>query len=84
VLRPILKRCEIKREGQWHSISIEEAVASRPCRGRCPSCRGPVRAHKEGQDGKPRAHFEHRRAHRGCKLNRKHDGKERPHPDAIE
>ena len=83
MLRSILEQCEIKRDGRWHPLSIEEAVADRPSHARCPSCEGPVRAHKAGAGESSRAHFEHRRAHKGCKWNRKFDGNPRLHPDAI-
>jgi hypothetical protein len=84
MLRAILQECEIEREDAgWDPLSIEEALVERPPRARCPSCQGSVRAHKAGAGKSSRAHFEHRRAHLGCKWNRKFDGKPRPHPDAI-
>jgi hypothetical protein len=84
LLRPILEQSEIEKESEWRRMPIQTAVVMRPERARCPTCWGPVRAHKEGIGGKPRAHFEHRRAHRGCKWNRKFDGTARRHPDALE
>ena len=77
MLRSILEQCEIKEGGRWSPLSIVEAVTDRPSRARCPSCRGPVRAHKAGAGGSFRAHFEHRRAHKGCKWNTKFDGTSR-------
>jgi hypothetical protein len=93
MLRAILQQCEIETELegqptalQWQPLSIQAAIEiqPRPARARCPRCWGPVRAHNEGVGGKPREHFEHRRAHRGCSWNRKFDGKSRRHPDALE
>ena len=53
-------------------IGIEDALARRATDPwtnfdfRCPGCREPVRAHTEGPNGLPAAHFEHHDAVPDC------------------
>ncbi|HLY56162.1 MAG TPA: hypothetical protein VKS60_11430 [Stellaceae bacterium] len=76
--------CEIRVDGGWQAVDISEALALRHRRieMRCPECHGPVRAHREYNDG-ARAHFEHLRAHAGCSLKPGFNGRRTLHPDAL-
>lgn len=75
--------CYVWRGDVWEKIDIAEAL---PIRSeflmRCCECHGRVRAHKEANNGM-RAHFEHRRAHEGCRLSTKYSGTDSLHPDAV-
>lgn len=75
--------CQVWRGDQWEEIDIIEAL---PIRSeflmRCCECHGRVRAHREANNGM-QAHFEHRRAHKGCRRSTKYTGMDSLHPDAI-
>lgn len=75
--------CYVWRGDVWDKIGIAEAL---PIRSeflmRCCECKGRVQPHREGNNGM-QAHFEHRVAHRGCRLSTKYKGPDSLHPDAI-
>lgn len=75
--------CYVWRGGVWEKISITEAL---PIRSeylmRCCECHGRVRAHRLANNGM-RAHFEHRRAHKGCSRSTGFSGTQSPHPDPV-
>lgn len=72
--KPTLGECHIDAGGEWRPISIDQAMKQVRPRIRCPFCFGPVRANKQAIDGVPRAHFEHRRAHKGYQYSHKFKG----------
>jgi hypothetical protein len=75
--------CQIKTGRQWDDLGIAEAIESKRDGMRCPACNGPVRAHKEYNNGVA-AHFEHKVAHMGCPLIPSNfNGYSSPHPDAL-
>lgn len=77
------KVCEVKVEDQWEKRTIDEVLRndSSPHK-RCPECHGQVGAHRLSNNGMP-AHFEHRLAHKGCRLSVASDGTVWPHPNAL-
>lgn len=76
--------CHHDSNGGWVTLQIEAAVQyEQRERMRCPECWGPVRAHREGRSGTPCAHFEHLRAHKGCRYSYIYNGKRTRHPDAL-
>lgn len=76
--------CEVKRAGVWVRISIQDALEMDSVQlKRCPECHGRVRAHKDGKDGPPQAHFEHFDAHAGCSKSVKFKGVKSAHPKAV-
>lgn len=75
--------CELWLKGEWEPITLERALTLDPSRRkRCIECGGQVQAHKLGTTGQ-RAHFEHKRAHKGCSLGDCFDGAPRLHPKAL-
>jgi hypothetical protein len=75
--------CEVRSGKGWTSLNVA-AVLDLPFKPalRCPECHGPVRAHKQANNGM-RAHFEHLTLHTGCSRGSNFDGRKRPHPDAL-
>jgi hypothetical protein len=77
--------CEVKIEGKWRPVSLDEAV--RRYAGsvkRCPGCHGRVSingAYSGPSFGKTMRHW---RAHSGCPLKPEtFSGKASPHPQAL-
>jgi hypothetical protein len=75
--------CEAWLEGRWKKILVSEARMHMDLLVRCVECHGNVVLMKAGPGGIPRAHAEHRPAHRGCSLAQKFDGQRRPNPNAV-
>jgi len=78
----IIVECEIKENGTWHVIGIDDALERRGDTMRCIACHGPVRPHKKYSDG-ARAHFEHMVQHTGCKISSAFGGAPSLHPAAL-
>ncbi|WP_166506998.1 hypothetical protein [Frigidibacter mobilis] len=75
--------CEARLGGNWEVISVGVALALSPRPElRCIECGGPVRPHKQANNGM-RAHFEHRSRHEGCSRGSHFNGRRVPHPDAL-
>lgn len=75
--------CEARLEGRWKKILVSEARMHMNLLVRCVECHGNVVLMKAGPGGIPRAHAEHRPAHRGCSLAQKFDGQKRSNPNAV-
>jgi hypothetical protein len=77
--------CEVKTEGKWRPVSLDEAV-SRYAEAvkRCPACHGRVSingAYSGPGFGKT---MTHRKAHSGCSLKPEtFSGTPSPHPQAL-
>jgi hypothetical protein len=79
----MILECQINTAGHWGPLGIDEALESKREGMRCPACNGPVRPHKEYNNGVA-AHFEHHVAHKGCPLiKRTFEEPASPHPDAL-
>lgn len=74
--------CEVKEGDHWVTLGISEALQRRGDLMRCPSCHGPVRPHKQYNDG-ARAHFEHLKLHSGCPTKHSFVPPASFHPDAL-
>lgn len=62
-------KCEVWVTDDWELWPVSVVYPYRnEATYRCPVCHGPVILMKESQDGRNRAHFEHRPAHVGCSL----------------
>jgi hypothetical protein len=76
--------CDLFRAQVWEKIGIEDALEIRGKYDmRCHKCHGRVQPHRKAVNGM-KAHFEHRRAHKGCILSTGYDGTNSLHPDALE
>lgn len=75
--------CEIWNLGGWDRIAVQVAFTRPDALVRCLECQGPVRLHRAGQSGVPRAHAEHRVGHPGCSLGHYFDGHKRIHPTPV-
>lgn len=75
--------CEAWIEGRWKKILVSEARMHMNLLVRCVECHGNVVLMKAGPGGIPRAHAEHRPAHRGCSLAQKFDGQRRSNLNAV-
>lgn len=76
--------CEAWLAGHWKRVLVSEARMHINLLVRCVACHGNVVLMKAGPGGIPRAHAEHRPAHRGCSLAQKFDGQRRPNPHAVQ
>ncbi len=83
--------CEVERtkhdKATWITIHVTEALGldrKQKQRLRCVDCHGRVKPVRVGPAGKPCAHFEHFRRHRGCSRGDCFDGTHTPHPNALE
>ena len=54
-----------KRALRWAVISVEEALRLGDVIRRCKECHSPIRLHRAGPGGVPRAHAEHQERHPG-------------------
>ena len=77
-------QCELWRGSKWEVMPVEEAFVLGDVTIRCMKCHGPIRLHRAGPNGVPRAHAEHRRRHRGCPLGDCFDGNFRLSPTPVE
>lgn len=73
-----------KRALRWAVISVEEALQLGDVIRRCKESHGPIRLHRAGPGGVPRAHAEHQKRHPGCPLGDCFDGTFRLSPNPIE
>lgn len=58
----------------WAVISVEEALKLGDVIRSCKECHGPIRLHRAGTGGTPRAHAEHQKRNPGCPLGDCFDG----------
>jgi hypothetical protein len=78
----MMLECEMKSGDQLHPIGIEDALANRKRDFWCIECRGPVRPHRQYNNGVA-AHFEHKKAHPGCsQIPSSFQPSKSKHPDA--
>ena len=61
-------KCEVMTGKGWTSMAITDYLTLRESGGRCPECKGPVRAHKRSVNGMA-AHFEHLKKNGSCSLS---------------
>ncbi|MGU9981617.1 threonine aldolase family protein [Phreatobacter sp. HK31-P] len=73
---------EVRIEGQWVRLTIQDALQRGNGPFRCIACHGPMRAHKRSVTGQ-RAHFEHFRHNPGCPRTEGFSGTPSRHPDAL-
>jgi hypothetical protein len=83
VEEPSNSYCEAWLEEGWKKILVSEARMHMDLLVRCVECHGNVVLMKAGPGGIPRAHAEHRPAHKGCFLAQKFDGQKSPNPNAV-
>ena len=84
VKRAPLTECEIKIDGVWCTVAVEQAwLKPEGARLRCLVCHGPVVVHGAYSPGR-RAFLQHRKSHDGCPFNAKgYSGTASPHPEAL-
>jgi hypothetical protein len=65
---------EIKINGQWKKVKLEDALAKNEKLGRCPNpeCQKPAKAYRGSASGKA-AHLHHLERNRKCYLSDHHD-----------
>lgn len=73
-----------KRVRQWVVMPVERVLQLADVSIRCAKCHGPIRLHRAGPGGVPRAHAEHRQRHPGCPLGDCFDGEFRLSPTPVE
>lgn len=71
-------------DGAWILAPVVDLLDRTNPTVRCQECFGPVRLHRAGPGGVPRAHAEHRSGHSGCSLGHSFCGTRSLHPDAID
>jgi hypothetical protein len=86
--------CEIKQWGngsgagerimKWIVMPVEKVMDLAVKTVRCMKCHGPIRLHRAGPGGVPRAHAEHRKRHPRCPLGDCFDGEFRLSPTPVE
>ncbi|PYV18549.1 MAG: hypothetical protein DMG21_04570 [Acidobacteria bacterium] len=67
----------------WVVMPVDKAIQLADVTIRCMKCHGPIRLHRAGPLGVPRAHAEHLRRHPGCPLGDCFDGTFRTSPTPI-
>jgi len=82
---PLTQSCEVKIQGAWHRVSLDDAVRHYELRlKRCPACHGRVSVNGAYSGPDFRKTLTHRRAHGGCPLKPEtYSGSLSPHPQAI-
>ena len=77
--------CEVKIEGVWRAISLDEAAAHHTMSvKRCPACHGRVAINGTYSGPNVLRRLYHRRAHSGCPLKSEtYSGTPSPHPQAL-
>lgn len=76
--------CEIRLNGEWKKVTVEEAREHGNVARRCFECYGPIVLMRAGPNGVPRAHAEHRPGHKGCSLGHYFDGTKAISPYRVE
>jgi 5-methylcytosine-specific restriction protein A len=76
-------RCHALIDGVWELRSVEGLLLQDQV-VRCQECLGPVRLHRAGPEGVPKAHAEHSTGHPGCSLGHYFNGVRSLHPQAID
>jgi hypothetical protein len=80
----LIQSCEVKIDGEWRLIGIEEALKHHQFDiKRCPNCHGRLIVHNS-YSPVARPHISHHRKHAGCPSRPEtFSGSPSPHPDAI-
>lgn len=82
---PDTQTCEVKIEGAWLAVSLDEAAAHYTMAvKRCPACHGRVAISGTYSGPNVQRRVYHRKAHSGCPLKPEaYSGTPSPHPQAL-
>lgn len=80
-----MRKCEIKFDGAWQPVPVDQAHRQyRNMLKRCPACHGKVFT-SSTYSADARLKFQHYRNHTGCPLTPAYfSGKASEHPDALD